>query len=121
MPEWLKGMVGPTLMLWLCAIAFGVAYAVAPDGEISKRADMAFRFALPLVIASWVTADARKRRKDLCYDYDSFVFFAPYIVPIYLFKTRGVRAFLTLLSFAGIWFIAMMPAFVVTLVREFAR
>jgi hypothetical protein len=73
MPKWLKGMVAPTLMLWLCAIAFGVAYSVPPNGEISKRADLAFQFALPLVIASWVTADARKRDRQLCYDYDSFV------------------------------------------------
>ena len=114
-------MVAPTLMLWLCALAFGVAHAIAPEGEVSKRADLAFRFALPLVIASWVTADARKRRRDLCYDYDSFVFFVPYIVPIYLFQTRGVRALLTLLLFAGIWLIAMAPIFVLALVREFSR
>lgn len=60
-------MVGPTLMLWLCAIAFGVACSVAPNGEIPKRADLAFQVALPLVIATWVAADARKRNKMLCY------------------------------------------------------
>ena len=120
MPKWLKGMVAPTLMLWLCAIASGVVRSLAPDGEVSKRADLASRFALPLVIASWVTADARKRRRGLCYDYDSFVFFAsPIIVPIYLFQTRGVRAFLTLLCFAGIWLIAMVSVFVVAIIREF--
>lgn len=108
-------------MLWLCPIAFGVACGLAPDGEVSKRADLAFRVAMPLVIASWVTADARKRRRDLCYDYDSFVFFVPFIVPIYLFQTRGVRAFLTLLSFAGIWLIAITPVFVAAFVREFVR
>jgi hypothetical protein len=94
---------------------------VAPEGEVSKRADLSFQFAFPLVIATWVTADARKRGRSLCYDYDSFVFFAPYIVPIYLFQTRGWRAFLTLLSFAGIWLIAMTPVFVVAFIREFAK
>src|SRR5262245_16656666 len=98
MPKWLKGMVAPTLMLWLCAIAFGVVCTVPADGEISRRADLASRFAFPLVIASWVTADARKRGRQLCYDYDSFVFFAsPIVVPVYLFQTRGARALLTLL------------------------
>jgi hypothetical protein len=122
MPKWLKGMVAPTLMLWLCAVAFGIAALVGSNGEIPKRADLASRFALPLVIASWVTADARKRRKELCYDYDSFVFFAsPIVVPVYLFQTRGVRAFLTLLCFAGIWLIAMAPSGVVAFLREFAR
>ena len=114
-------MVAPTLTLWLCAIALGVAYTVSPDGEISKRADAASRFALPLVIASWVTADARKRGRQLCYDYDSFVFFAwPLIAPVYIFQTRGVRAFLTLLWFAAIWLIAMSPVFVLSIIREFA-
>ena len=121
MPKWLKGMVAPTLTLWLCAIAFGVAYSVSPDGEISKPADLASRLALPLVIASWVTADAHKRGRQLCYDYDSFVFFAyPVIAPVYLFQTRGVRAFLTLLCFAAIWLVAMSPVFVVSIMREFA-
>ena len=121
MPRWLKGMVAPTLTLWLCAVSFGLAYSVSPDGELSKRADLASRIALPLVIASWVTADARKRGRQVCYDYDSFVFLAyPIIAPVYLFQTRGVRAFLTLLCFAAIWITAMTPVFVVHIIREFA-
>ena len=121
MPKWLKGMVAPTLMLWMCAIACGVACSVAPDAHLSKRADLVSRVALPAVIAFWVTADAQKRRRQLCYDFDSFVFFfCPIIVPVYLFQTRGVRAFLTLLCFAAIWLVAMLPVFVVTIIREFA-
>ena len=121
MPKWLKVMVAPTLMLWLFAIAFGVAYSVSPNGEISKRAELAAEFALPLIIGSWVIADARKRGRQLCYDYDSFVFLAyPIIAPVYLFQTRGVRGFLTLLLFAAIWLIAMLPVFVVSIIREFA-
>jgi hypothetical protein len=119
MPEWLKGMVPPTLMLWLCAVALGVAYAVAPDGQLPGRADFASRLALPLVIAVWVNADARKRGKALCYDYDSFVFFIwPFMVPVYLYQTRGMRALVTLLCFAGIWLVAMAPFIVVSTMRE---
>ena len=77
---------------------------------------------MQFVIASWVIADARKRGRRLSYDYDSFVFFASLIVvPIYLFQTRGMRAFLTLLCFAGIWLIAMGPYIVVSIIREFGR
>src|SRR6266542_817364 len=112
MPKWLQGMVAPTLTLWLCVVAFGVASAASPDGaELSKRADLASRVAFPLVMASWVLADARKRGRRLCYDYDSFVFFAwPVVVPVYLYQTRGVQAFLTLLCFAGICLIAVLAA-----------
>lgn len=84
-----------------------------------KPAEWASSVALPLVVASWVMADARKRGRRLCYDYDSFVYFAwPIVVPVYLFQTRGARAFLTLLCFAGIWLVAMLAAGVVFLVRE---
>jgi hypothetical protein len=121
MPNWLKGMVGPTLMLWLCAIAWGVACIVAPEGKAPKGAGVASGYALPLVLALWVSADARKRGKQLFYDYGSFVFFAwPIMMPVYLFQTRRLRAFLTLLYFAGIWLVAMLPLFVVSIIEEFA-
>jgi hypothetical protein len=120
MPKWLQQMVGPTLMLWLCAVAFGLASAIGPDG-MPKRAEAASSVALPLVVAWWVTADARKRGRRLCYDYDSFIYFAwPVVVPVYLFQTRGVRAFLTLLCFAGLWLVATLAACAVFLVREIA-
>ena len=109
-------------MLWLFAVAFGLASAISPDGAgMSKRAELVSSVALPLVVSSWVVADARKRGRRLCYDFDSFVYFAwPVVVPVYLFQTRGARAFLTLLCFAGIWLVAAVVAGVVFLVREFA-
>jgi len=121
MPKWLQGMVAPTLMLWLYAVAFGTASAALPDSaELPGRADSASRFALALILAFWVMADARKRDLRLCYDYDSFVFFVtPIAVPVYLFQTRGARAFLTFLCFAGIWLIGMLIGWAVFLVREF--
>ncbi len=121
MPKWLQGMVAPTLTLWLCVVAFFIASAAFPDGAgLPKRADLASRVAFPLVMASWVLADARKRGRRLCYDYDSFVFFAwPVVVPVYLFQTRGARAFLTLLCFACICVIAVLAAPVVIFIREF--
>jgi hypothetical protein len=113
-------MVAPTLMLWLCAIAFGIASAMSPDG-MPTQARLASDIAVPLVIALWVIADARKRGRRLCYDYDSFVYFAwPVVVPVYLFQTRGVRALLTLLCFGGLWLIGALSAGVVLLVRESA-
>jgi hypothetical protein len=121
MPKWLQGMIAPTLTLWFCMVAFGIASAASPDGAgLPARADLASRFAFPLAIAAWVMADARKRGRRLCHDYDSFLFFAwPVMLPIYLFQTRGARAFLTLLCFIGICVIAMLAAAVVFIIREF--
>jgi hypothetical protein len=120
MPAWLQGVFAPTMMLWLYAIAVAVASAIIPDGRLPWASDYVSRVALSLIVASWVMADAQKRQRQLCYDYGSFVFFAwPVVVPVYLFRTRGVRAFLTLLCFAGIWLVAMLVALVVFIVREF--
>jgi hypothetical protein len=105
-------------MLWVCILGWGITTAIDPDG-MSTRAEMAASVALSLVIASWVSADARKRGRRLCYDYDSFVYFAwPVVGPVYLFRTRGWRGLLTLLCFAGIWLVAVMVGAAVTLVRQ---
>jgi len=118
MPNWLQQMFAPTLMLWVCILGWGITTAIDPDG-MSTRAEMAASVALSLVIASWVSADARKRGRRLCYDYDSFVYFAwPVVGPVYLFRTRGWRGLLTLLCFAGIWLVAVMVGAAVTLVRQ---
>ena len=120
MPKWLQGMFAPTLLLWLYAFAFGVASAMRPDGVLPPKAEYVARAALALIVSSWVIADAQKRERRVCYDYDSIVFFAwPVVVPIYLFRTRGLWAFLTLLCFAGIWSVAMLAGGVVFIIREF--
>jgi len=119
--KWLQGMIAPTLLLWFLVIACGVASALGPEGAgMPKRAGLVANVAFPLAIATWVMADARKRGRKVCYDFDSFVYFAwPVVVPVYLFQTRGLRAFLTLLCFAGLWLFSALAAIVVTVLREF--
>ena len=110
----------PTLILWLYAAAFGVVAGMSPEGELAWRVDAISRVTFPLIMAAWVSADAQKRQRRLCHDYDSFVFFAwPILVPVYLAQTRGKRAFLTLLCFAGIWLMVVLVAIVTSLIREF--
>jgi len=111
-------MFAPTLMLWLYMLAFGAASGLSPGGRLTWRADYVSRAAFSLVMALWVIADARKRQRRLCYDYESFVFFFwPVVVPIYLFQTRGRRAFLTLSCFGGILLVATLLVFVIAIVR----
>src|SRR5580765_5619726 len=95
MPNWLEGMLGPTLLLWVYALAVSVSWVAASGrGGLSGAADLISRWAMALVIANWVIRDARKRGRPLCYDYGMFLFFAwPIVAPVYLFQTRGVRAF----------------------------
>jgi hypothetical protein len=119
LPKWLQGMVLPTLMLWVYALAMGVASGMSPAESLSGRADLISRAGLGLILATWVSADAQKRNWPLCYDYGSFVFLAwMVVVPVYLFRTRGARAFLTLLCFVGISVSSTMIATVIFIVRQ---
>lgn len=118
MPKWLHRNVGPTLALWLYAISMGVLHAAIPD-DFPKRAELASGVALSLIMASWLTADARKHERKLPYDFDSFVYFAwPVILPVYLFQTRKWRAFLTLLCIGAIWMLSFAAAFFVALFQD---
>lgn len=120
LPRWLQGMIAPTMFLWLYTFVFGIGSVIGPGG-MSPRAELVSSVALPLVIAAWVMADARKRGVRLCYDFDSFVFLGwPVVVPVYLFQTRGFRAFLTLLCFVGIWLMAALTASLVFVIQEVA-
>jgi hypothetical protein len=60
-------------------------------------------------IALWVLADARQRQRSIPYDFGSFVFFTwPLLVPIYLFSTRGWRAFAPIGCFILIYLAAAL-------------
>ena len=108
-------MVLPTALLWLYAIAHGIVAALS----MPKRAEIVDAVALSLVVSLWVIADARKRRRTLCYDYDSFVYFLwLFILPVYLFQTRGLRAFLTLLCCIGLCFLAVIACLIVYSFRQ---
>ena len=101
------------VLLWLLMIvsSAGTVCRAAYEMPISGFIDLAAPIAFPVLLASWVYADAESQRRKLCYDYDTFLFFAwPVVVPCYLFQTRGVRAFLTLLCFGGMYLVAALVA-----------
>ena len=104
------------ILLFVCLLVAAVRWAVgAASGEpISLGTSIAYRIAISVILASWVAADARARRQSLCYDIDTFIFFAwPVVLPCYLLRTRGFGALLTLLCFAGMCLAAMAAALVV--------
>ncbi len=121
MRHWFQTIPTPTRLLWLYAIAFGIATALGPDGEgMPKRAELVSGVALQVIVSLWVLADARRRGRPLPYDFGSFVYFAwPFILPVYLFQTRGARALLALLGFAGICFLALFTAGAAAFVRAY--
>jgi hypothetical protein len=81
-----------------------ISAAIADTLERSPLAKTISPYILALLISAWVQADAREKRRPLCYDYDSFTFFFwPILTPIYLFQTRGLGAFISILTFILLW------------------
>jgi hypothetical protein len=89
---------------WLFGLIFVcLGFISGSEGDSSQTsggADWVTSLAFAFVVALWVVRDARRREKQLAYDFPAFVFFCwPVFGPLYLFQTRGVRAFLSLLVF----------------------
>jgi len=91
----------PLLLLWIFPVAVPLVTSFAPTArEAAGSAGALWAWGFPLLIAAWVMSDSRKRRLSLCVDYDTFVFFGrPIVVPVYLFRTRGVQGLLPLACF----------------------
>jgi hypothetical protein len=90
------------VLLWLslAALASAAASERARGATAPLIGTLIAQVAVRIILVTWVYADAQSRGRGLCYDYDTFVFFAwPVVVPYYLFQTRGARAFLTMLYF----------------------
>jgi hypothetical protein len=81
-----------------------------PNGMPAILALAAY-YLLPATIALWVVADSKERGHWRLYDFGSFVFFLwPVLAPIYLFQTRGLRAFSTIGLFLAVFFAAIVFA-----------
>jgi hypothetical protein len=54
-----------------------------------------------LFITIWVVTDSKRRHRTLSFRFTALTFFLwLIIVPLYLYRTRGFRALLSLLGFA---------------------
>ena len=81
-----------------------------PNGMPAVSALAAY-YLLPAAIALWVVADSQRRGWNTLYDFGSFVFFFwPVMAPIYLFQTRGLRAFSIIGLFLVVFFAAIVFA-----------
>jgi hypothetical protein len=101
-------------LLWIFWAVDALSWGAITEshGHISIGLSLAERFALLFLLVSWVDSDARMRRQRLCYDFDFFIYIAwPIVLLYYLFRSRGNRAFLTLLGFAGFLVSAILAGY----------
>ena len=99
-----------TLLLIVAVLSLPIVTLTAPDAKTeADRASFYAWWILPLAIVNWIIADARERRRALCYDYDAFQFWVwPFLAPVYLVQTRGWRAAYPAFAFILIWIIAII-------------
>ena len=98
----------PNPLFLLTAISAAGLFLLAlrgrhPSDSTQLLSTLVFR----LKVVCWVQVDARALRYHAPFDFDAFVFFAwPFVVPYYLYRTRGARG---LLFSAGILALAIIP------------
>lgn len=104
-----RRMIAPTVALWSCGVLAGLFPVLEYYGATINSVSLSlWRVAVAVAISTWVMADARRRGRALCHDFDSFMFFAwPLLGPVYLWQTRRWRAGITLGWFAVFLLVSM--------------
>jgi hypothetical protein len=106
------------VFVWQCLIPLIVLTTISTVGRLflavhdlgaPGTAELLWTFEFRLVLAWWVRVDRRVRGFSVPFEFDALVFFAwPFIVPYYLYRTRGRRG---LFLVTGIYGLYLMPYF----------
>jgi hypothetical protein len=104
----LTKVIRETWFFWVFFLVIGFMLGTQPEtSRSSLRPNWPISVSFALLVAFWVMLDARRRGRQMGYGFPALVFFVwPVFAPIYLFQTRGLWAFLSLLSFAAAIFLA---------------
>ena len=96
-----------TWFFWVFFFCLGLRSGrEAEMSQMSPRAELLASLAFSLLVALWWGADARRREREMGYGFPALVFLLwPIFAPVYLFQTRGARAFLSLLAFGALFLV----------------
>jgi hypothetical protein len=85
----------------------------------SPEADLFRSFVFNIILAGWVYFDRRVRGFSVPFEFDAFMFFAwIFLLPYYLYRTRGRRGLLLL---AGVYALAVIPDLAASIVYASSR
>ena len=106
-------ITAPLIYLWIFQMfshTIDSVYATM-GAEQSSGLTLLSRFCLLWILGWWVLKDNQKYGMKFPYDFGLFLaaFWLVWL-PYYLFKTRGIRAFITILSFIGIYILMALVA-----------
>jgi hypothetical protein len=117
------------LVPWLLSSPASIFYCLAaaalhesigsPSGAPAIVAALSTYF-LASSIATCIVSDARRHQRSIPYDFDSFIFFAWWVLaPTYLFSTRGWRGFIPIAWFLVIYLAAAVFGVILSLLHTF--
>ena len=96
----------PTILLYSFLIITQIIDGIYLPSRIRPLPAFTFLRALMFlwIIGWWLQRDSRKRNVKWILDMGMFLYIAwPIIMPYYLFKTRGIKGFLPVILFIGIY------------------
>lgn len=98
-----------TWQFWVYFLVVGfMSGRETETSRMSGAADLLVGLIFSLLVAFWVALDARRRERGLSYGFPSLVFILwPVFAPIYLFQTRGLKAFWSLTLFSAMMFVTV--------------
>jgi hypothetical protein len=106
MMKFLSQLSTPAALLCILLVISQIVTAlyVSRDLELPPEFILLVRLGLVWGIGWWLQKDNHRHQIKWVYDMGLFLYIAwPFIMPYYLFKTRGIKALLTILAFAGIY------------------
>lgn len=113
MRYWLVHPLAPLLFFTVALsvlLATYFAVGLAPSTRFESVASLSWT----LLLAFWMVADARRRKRTPCFDFGLFCYlFLPFVVPWYCFSSRGWRGAPMLVTLVGLW---LLPYIVATAV-----
>ena len=107
----------PMILLTVIFTSFGGVLGrnhLRVPGELASLESVAQQ----LFVALWVYVDRQRRRLNLAYEFEAFVFFAwPIVLPYYLVKSRGARGLLLAAVFFALLILPSVVAASIRLLR----
>lgn len=96
----------------------GCLFAVPYSPRTPRTSEVLWGIEFRLILALWVSIDRQIRGFNVPFEFDGFVFFIwPFLVPYYLYRTRGGRGILIVTSIYVLYLTPYVVAQIARVVR----